>query len=302
MKKFLCIPIMILTCIFFLFPGCGEETAIETSDTSSAIQVPLTYTLYIDETLSPDGEWPEAVREMQAWIYTDPGNVKAQREDNEAPGQITKIVAGKTFSLTKETSYEGVDGLTPAKAANGNCDRYVQEDSGSRIQMEIRREDGAILYLADTSADQGEGDVTLTEAVEIAERILAELYGQELADKYVCLATQEGDPSSGGLGMHAIAFVREVEGYRTDDSITVFVTTGGEVFGVNARSLGYADTIAEAVTADMVDKAQKELEEQFSNFTLQSASLVLGDDGRCYLKQGLLSPGGVAYHIYINVN
>lgn len=323
MKRFLCV---IQTFLFLVATGCAVEEKTQENTTSFTQRKTVSYTIYADSAFSLEGTVASTdtdssietgssgseTQQIQSWnnrrtYFSD----AVEMGTTELSDPISKTIGEKDYAFQRKISY-----TAPADTAlsdNLNHDEYVQYNSNGDLctLLRVRQKDNLVLSFYDLSVSLKErGPVTQEEAKEIAETFLCQLYGSDVASSYSYLTMADtSSMKQNGSFEHGVIFVRMVEGYETEDTIHVGVNEDGEICYLNALNFGVADAIPDDITQEGIEAAQAVMEERLSKterYTIvDDVCLVMGDDGRCYLRQGVLVTlewGEYLTRYYINVN
>ena len=146
---------------------------------------------------------------------------------------------------------------------------YSQYDvySNGSQKVEYLANTDLVVYYDNLTGGKAEGKQQRSEEelLQIAKDFLQKCMGAEAVSQY----TYSGmDLDLGGIT--ALAFDRLIEGYKTDDLLSVFFADDGTVLGYNGRNACKFDAVSTKLTKEKLDAATQKLMEKIEALGLDS--------------------------------
>ena len=143
-------------------------------------------------------------------------------------------------------------------------------------------------------------DLALSKAIDFLKQCITP---QEV-EKYKCTGV-----TLNYLGTNAVNFDRYVEGYRTEDMISVFVNDDGSIRGYNGRNACKFIQMSTKFTKNDLDEATQKLTEKIESldipdYTLSEPYLVINHSGELFIQIVIryVDTSSQAESLYIRVN
>ena len=215
--------------------------------------------------------------------------------------QQTLELNGKTYLLQYSRTYE------TALSSSNTFKDYSQFNSykNDTIQADTRVSTNELLLFTDLDENdlQATGDLTESEAKNIAETTIRSLYGENAQQEYVYEQTIYTDTEL--AVQYTVVYRKYVWGTPTNDAIQISVNMNGEVVGVNAKYLGMYSLAENQIEKEAIADAVSKLEAVFSKaWMIGDTTLVIDAEGDYYISAQLSRTNAEeieAFEVYINV-
>ena len=231
----------------------------------------------------------------------------AERTNIEKGEDVADVFEFKIQSRRYRADYFDSQALTlysPDKLNQFNpIHTYMRE--GINVEIDTK---GNVRFFSDSECDRTvNGDLTEAEAIENAKAVIVELYGKETADQYEHYMTFLDDESEYRRD-YTISFMRKVFGFETGDTISVSFNLRGDLYSVNAMTMGTMATAEKDLTKEEIDNAIKAFTDNFKNgegWSYTAPNTLLMDSNGDYYLRGSASMASdiapIAMQLYINV-
>ena len=308
MKKLLALSLILI----MLLCSCSAPKKKENNDTGGKndteedVKKPLTYTIYAgggyDNVLIGDAS--ESGRKFASAfdLEIDDFTNRTKFIDEKAEKERTFTIDGKEHYLiyhgTHASKYSGeMEGIMKGF---GECETYDNND----VSLDIRPETGNIVYFFDHSVDmKAEGNYTEEQALERAESLFEELYGEENREDYlenVYIGSSEIN----------IMFRRYIDGYSTVESVFFILNHKGELQCIHSKNIFMLADAEDKVNKEDMEAAEKVLRESIGddwNIISSKGRLTRDNKGTIYLfvtatNEKFAGAENYEQVFYINVN
>ncbi len=300
-----------LILIVFLLSSCNVVDLEKTKNESETpIVLPdVEYKIYYDD------KWADAaVYEGELPLKADYGDIDFYQEINvtEMTEGYTDESAQKLRSVTVDGKIHNVEYVNSLQISHSFkkdvegtvvVDNYTNED----VKVAIYRENGKIYSFSDyTVSIEENGELAVEQAREKAEKIIKEIYGEDMLSKY---AYNNGYLSPVEKTV-AIVYRRTVFDCFTDESVTLNFNMNGELVRISSRgTIGMFDGAEKDLVSEELVRANKFIVDLYSEkgWTLGERRLAIGNNGEYYLEANLNIPeeqcsfGQKSYGVYINI-
>ena len=128
---------------------------------------------------------------------------------------------------------------------------YDEYSSGKEDIMLLHDTDIVCFYHKEYNPDESYPLMEEVEVRAIAENFLKSIMSEETFSKF-----DYKRMSMDALGRYGLAYVRYIEGYPTDETLSVFVDRCGEVSGYNGLNLKKYDTLEDSLTKEQIEKTE----------------------------------------------
>ena len=108
------------------------------------------------------------------------------------------------------------------------------------------------------------------EAKKITDDFLDSIYGKGFSSEYELL-TIHGENS---VDLYNVVYVRVIEGYRTDDTIAVYIDRSGKISAMNAPNVNKYKYLKDRISKEKVDEAKDILMEKLQTYELENLQVV----------------------------
>ena len=215
--------------------------------------------------------------------------------------QKTLELNGKTYSLQYSGTYE-----TALSSSNALKD-YSQFNAykNDTIRADTRVSTNELLFFADLDENdlQAPGDLTESEAKNIAEATIRSLYGETVQQAYTYEQTIYTDMEP--AVQYTVVYRKYVWETPTNDAIQISVNRNGEVVGVNAKYLGMYSLAENQIEKETIADAISKLEATFSKtWVIDTPTLIIDAEGDYYISAQLSRTNAEeveALEVYINL-
>ncbi|MBQ8743426.1 MAG: hypothetical protein IJZ03_08690 [Clostridia bacterium] len=164
-------------------------------------------------------------------------------------------------------------------------DIYSNKNNGEKFTV-LRGTDIVVFY-----ENLSKSKVDFAEAKEedlktVAREFLLKIMSEEKFNEYTFVQSD----SLLAPPLHAILYVKYVEGYKTDESISIFFDPSGEtVMGYNGYNVGKYDTLETNITKKALDEARDALNEKLASMKLENLQthdpcIITNSEGKVFLE------------------
>ena len=108
------------------------------------------------------------------------------------------------------------------------------------------------------------------EAKKITDDFLDSIYGKGFSSEYELL-TIHGKNS---VDLYSVVYVRVIEGYKTDDTIAVYIDHSGKISAMNAPNVNKYEYLKDIISKEKVDEAKDILVEKLETYDLKNLQVV----------------------------
>ena len=266
------------------------------------------YFMYADFSTSSSGEASDSKIPFKSngkKIFSNTRLAKIDKPEN-APDTVEITIQGKKYSaeylaseITHLFSSEKFREFMPiSKYSDRNREYSIELDAKGTLRLFIDFEPNR----------SAEGNFTEEEAIEKARAIVAELYGDEVFDRYNEVRVSYSENNGGREKAFYVYFERKIFGMDTEDNISLDFNMEGELLAINAKKMGTMASAEQDLTQEDIDNAIKAFSETFENaggWHYSAPSwLVIDSEGDYYLRGGAskkTDSGTFAMQIHINV-
>lgn len=215
--------------------------------------------------------------------------------------QKTLELNGKTYSLQYSRTYE------TALSSSNTFKDYSQFNAykNDTIRADTRVSTNELLFFTNLDENdlQATGDLTESEAKNIAEATIRSLYGETVQQAYTYEQTIYTDTEL--AVQYTVVYRKYVWGTPTNDAIQISVNRNGEVVGVNAKYLGMYSLAENQIEKEAIADAISKLEATFSKtWIINNTTLIIDAEGDYYISAQLSRTNAEeveALEVYINV-
>lgn len=234
----------------------------------------------------------------------------------------TPFDGSKTFVYTgSDRTYRNINtrgyGYTSIRFGKFYCtyDEYIEivTDEHTDINMlEVVRylhgTDILTYYRRSVSEEALQTEITIEEDVlkKTAEGFALKIISKEDLSKYA-----DGQVTYTPVkGLCSVNYDRYINGYLTDESISVYIASNGEIMYYSAPFFGKYDTLEAELTKEKLDKANKKLrnkieELRLTNLSMGISRVVTSTSGEAFLRIPIeydTDEGSrIGYYVYINI-
>ena len=129
-------------------------------------------------------------------------------------------------------------------------------------------------------------DMNEEEALMAANTFLTTFLTQGQLEKFGSPVITDGPA---GVFLYTIKYVRQIAGYATDETLTVFISLSGKVVGYNGDNLDKYDAYVDSITTNNVSVSKTLLETRLQSldlpdYTLSDPIIVSNTEGKLFLR------------------
>ncbi len=176
--------------------------------------------------------------------------------------------------------------------------------SGDEFVRLLHGTNTVIYYFKPTDTNTNYIDKTNEEVKNIADSFLNSFFADTTLEKF-----QYEGIGVDVLNRYSVSYVKYIHGYRTDETISVWIDRSGEVSGYNGFGVNKYDTLAIEITKENIDAANNKLMEQLQSIDLKDfkvtmTRLTANTVGKVYLNISFTyttDTGEVGASAYINI-
>ena len=280
MKKtisvFLCILLIgsILSCTSQQAPDRTAQTNPTESDLPKE-------DLFLIATSESGSEVPKRASEFQSASAHGIG-ISSRRSELDQLKQTSKSPFNNGVQYVYD--YSNIKATSEVDGTQGTFYSRFDVYSNGSEQVEYLADSNLIVYYSGSGKAQGEQQCSEEELLQTARDFLQKCMGAEALSKY----TYSGmDPDV--YGMTTLAFNRYIEGYKTDDVLSVFFADDGSVLGYNGRNACKFDAVTAKITKEKLDGATAKLMKKINalelvNLTHGNPTLTTNTSGEVFIK------------------
>ena len=155
-----------------------------------------------------------------------------------------------------------------------------------------------IIYLSDLKAEVDvDGDFSAKDAILVADKILASLYGDKALEYYeepISVASSAGEKDI------YIMYQKSAYGYSTAENILIGFNRKGELLSINALKKGTMERVEQDITKEQVDSAFQVLKDQYTEAKISMPQILLASDGNYYLSAYVVIEN-IPMFVYIHI-
>ena len=266
------------------------------------------YFMYADFATSSSGEASDSKIPFKSngeKIFSNTRLAKVDKPEN-APDTVEITIQGKKYSaeyLSSEITY-----LFSSEKFREFMPISVYSDRNRDYMIELDAKGTLRLFIDFEPNRKADGNFTEEEAIEKARAIVAELYGDEVFDRYNEVRAIYSENNGGREKAFYVYFERKIFGMNTEDNISLDFNMEGELLAINAKKMGTTANAEQDLTQEDIDNAIKAFSETFENadgwYYSAPTRLVIDSEGDYYLRGGAsktTASGTLAMRIHINV-
>ncbi len=161
-------------------------------------------------------------------------------------------------------------------------------------------------FLSSDAFDETDTPIQEADAKSRSEIFLRDL----LSDKIFSKFTFDHISFSPLMGEYDVLYIRYIYGYATDETLSVFINSAGQVSSYNGRNVKKYDHLIDKITKEKLDKTHRAILDEIDSLALKNTtvfdpSITTNNDGIVYLKVGFKcdrSDGGIdRYDMYMQM-
>lgn len=264
------------------------------------------------ETTVPEQTEQQTEAPTEGQVIVDPiqGTVflyvpsEAARIDNSVPDNFSASSVYGVFTNKERvplTEYQGKSKISPITSepvkynytvsyrkatTEGEFGTYYSQfdryENDSEIIDYLHGTDQIVYYSTPSDSDPALSLMSEEKVKAIAEAFILDIISQESFDQlsYVQMSTD-------ALNRYALLYVRYIEGYPTDETISIWIDKDGTVSGYNGYNVGKYDPLSEKLSKQALDAAYSTLTEKINKLELTEL--------KCHEPQLVTSSTGVVF-------
>ena len=169
--------------------------------------------------------------------------------------------------------------------------KYDRYETNSEIIDFVHGTNQIAFYSVDYNDDTSSPVMSEEEVKKIAETFILSLISEEAFEKFTYV-DMEIDP----LGRYSLLYRRYIEGYRTDETISIWVDRNGHVSAYNGYNVGKYDSMDIQISSSMLETADKLLRQEIASLNLKNLScndpkIITSTEGKLYLQMAIFYDG-----------
>ncbi|MBQ8742686.1 MAG: hypothetical protein IJZ03_04900 [Clostridia bacterium] len=119
---------------------------------------------------------------------------------------------------------------------------------------------------------------------QIAENFLLDIISEDKFNEFTLVQN-----SHTNVGLHHIKYLKYIEGYASNESLSIFLYESGEIMGYNGTDLGKYDSLESKITKKTLDEARDALNEKLSSMKLENLKtydpcIITNTEGKVFLQ------------------
>jgi hypothetical protein len=210
---------------------------------------------------------------------------KVTTEFSELKGK-TKKFPGKDDTFVYRQSSCTLKANEVGKYGSFYCiyDEYVNQNGSHESFMVLHGSDTVAFY--SNIGDKGNSaDILSEEEIKkSAESFLSNIMTDEEFSEFT-LSQYE----SSGRGFWALRYDKILNGYKTDETISIFVYSSGKIMGYNAYNLKKYDFLESKITEEALNEARDALNEKLASMKLENLQthdpcIITNNEGKVFLE------------------
>ncbi|MBP3315075.1 MAG: hypothetical protein J6M03_04550 [Clostridia bacterium] len=204
------------------------------------------------------------------------------------PNSINLKVGEKSYSLNCHSAVTTAIDKSQKFKALGTIVKYRNEEA----TVEITAATEEIALFLDYEVPRNiDGDFSVDEAKQAAEKLFAQLYGEGFSNDYEYDKSATTNDESEKT--HYLYYKRTVWGFETDDYIMIRYNFNGELISLNAYGKGIMEFAEEDLTKEDIEDAVAAVTETFSDtWYIGNSKITLDSEGDYYLMTYLVHADG----------
>ena len=262
------------------------------------------YTIYVDHSAGIDSsdsssfKYPVKSADEKVFSFAEKTEISkpANAEDTK---KLTLL--GVTYNLDYRRTFKTAISASERLGDLGSINEYTRDDFIAEFNS-----DGTLIFFSDLGTDRrNEGDFTEDAATETADKLVKELYGDDIENQY------ERTKLSGSAGAskktYSFSYKRKVHGFDTIDTILIKFNMEGKLVCVNAKNMGTMETAEKDLKKSEIEKAIKAINDNYSGKwnVSDSYTLIVDSNGDYYIRGGVSrkneSGSIIAMQVYTNI-
>ena len=314
--------ILALCALFMLlFNSCSTNSNISLNDDISnasaevnydSVNLPnltdVEYNIYFDSVSAEDTLMLESIDNSVAKAQRTDGRFKisSMRDIKKTDELIETLnVDNREYSLQYIKSFETAISASKRHSDYSQFDKYSLNGDPDNGVVTINRATGAIETFYDFNVPvPSSGDITKEEACKKAEKILAELFGEDVLNQYKYVDKYIYEVSG-----YTVAFKRYIYEMPTNDMIIISLNKAGDVYSINAKTKDICATAESDLQKIQIESAVSILKTSFpEGYSFNNNgefNLTVDIYGNYYLEASVAyvdkNSQAYNYHVYINL-
>lgn len=214
----------------------------------------------------------------QYGVYTD--KVKYS-QDEYIGSKRTSPISGEILQYNHTEAYLKTSLSNEYGTYYSLFDKYKNE---SETIAYLHGSDQIVFYSIPSNSDSLSPKLTDEQVKAIAEKFILNIISEESFANFNFMQMSI-DP----LNRYSLLFMREINGYYTDETISIWVDMDGTVSAYNGYNVGKYDALADKLTTDKLDNACQKLIEKIQtmnlkNLTMHSPVVITSSTGGVFIK------------------
>ena len=234
---------------------------------------------------------------------------------NGTPYVKTITIGNETFEISYEESRasETYQSLSTHLKAYAGVDKYSTPHNDGvywgKPTFEFSQETGKLTKYFKGTGFMKRGNLSEEELKKIADQTIYDFYGFDAASNpdYIYEVRHSIDPQDSRFDCYHLSYCRYINGYETDERISVCIDTSGQIIIID-QNLGLYDEIAETITGEKINSAIEKFTKLFSNSSTIKDDIYLSIDnyGKCSINFSTFVWNEIInnythYHTYIEI-
>ena len=204
--------------------------------------------------------------------------------------QLDDVDTSKTSPFTSENAsyqYSNCSELRKGSGVDGDFySVYDVYDNGLENLIYLHESNLLCQYFYREDAILESVDMNEEEALMAANTFLTTFLTQGQLEKFGSPVIADGPA---GVFLYTIKYVRQIAGYATDETLTVFISLSGKVVGYNGDNLDKYDAYVDSITTDNVSVSKTLLETRLQSldlpdYTISDPIIVSNTEGKLFLR------------------
>ena len=222
--------------------------------------------------------------------FDDPFSNTVVDKKAGTPYVKTITIGNETFEISYEESRASktFESLSTHLKAYASVDKYSIEHTDGvywgTLRFEFSQETGELTKYFKGPSFIKNGNLGEEELHQIAKQVFYDLYGLDVSSNPDYHYELRHHPATNGNNdeYYRISYRRYINGYETDEIISVGIDTAGQILSIN-QNLGLYDEIAETITAEKLEVTKNEFLDSISDPSevQEKISLELDNFGKC---------------------
>ena len=211
-------------------------------------------------------------------VYTE--KVKYSQDEYVGNEKISPV-SGKTLRYNHTEAYLKTSLSNEYGTYYSLFDKYKND---SETIVYLHGTDQIAFYSIPSDSDSHSPKLTEDQVKMIAEEFILNIISEENFANFKFIQMSI-DP----LNRYSLLFMREINGYYTDETISIWVDMDGTVSAYNGYNVGKYDTLADKLTVDKLDNACQTLIEKIrtmnlKNLTMHYPVVITSSTGEIFIK------------------